>query len=491
MIGSGLAKSARCWRRCYLLALLLGIAAGVGAIAGLTWSWWALAGVLVGAGFPGAVWQARWPASYERRVVWPALRRGWRKRVQLVWPEVCREAGLSSQRTVKARDGAGSVQVWTPPALREVSASGVWVDVIAQVRMGQTPDELIAAAPRFAAAMNAQSVATEQLAPSVVQLRLVMCEPLRVPVTAAVPQHVELDRITLGRQVDGSPWSMQLIERHTLVVGASGSGKGSVLWGICGGLAPAARADLVRLYGVDLKGGVEIGMGEGLFTTTAETVDEALVVLRTLVEVMDKRLARMRGVERLHRPAPGEPLHVLVIDELAALVAYSTEREKVAEATKLLARLLSAGRAPGILVLAFVQDPTKKTVEMRGLFTQTVALRLRSAEEVRMVLGDGMTDVAPAHKISPATPGMGYVVQENGTAVRVRADYWPDGLVQRIGHDFPAPVKQPVVHVAPAPGNADNGDSGPARSPRKPRSPRASRGLRSDAATRSDDSEAS
>jgi len=69
VVGSGLAKSARSWRRCYLLALVLGIVAGVGAIAGSSWSWWALAVVLIGAGFPGAVWQARWPESYERRVV--------------------------------------------------------------------------------------------------------------------------------------------------------------------------------------------------------------------------------------------------------------------------------------------------------------------------------------------------------------------------------------------------------------------------------------
>ena len=64
--------------------------------------------------------------------------------------------------------------------------------------------------------------------------------------------------------------------RHTLVVGCSGSGKGSLLWGIAGGLAPAVSADVVRLWGIDLKRGVEIGFGAGLFTTTAYTRADAL-----------------------------------------------------------------------------------------------------------------------------------------------------------------------------------------------------------------------
>lgn len=73
---------------------------------------------------------------------------------------------------------------------------------------------------------------------------------------------------------------------------------------------------------------------------------------------------------------------------------------------------------------------------MRGLFTQTVALRLRSRDEVAMVLGDGMTDSAPAHRISPNEPGTGYVVTENGSTMRVRADYWPDSLIRSVASEY-------------------------------------------------------
>ena len=133
----------------------------------------------------------------------------------------------------------------------------------------------------------------------------------------------------------------------------------------------------------------------------------------------------MAGRVRLHQPRPGDPLHVLVIDELATLTAYGDKAERE-EANRLLAEIQSQGRALGVVVVAFVQDPRKDTVPTRSLFTQTVALRLRSASEVTMVLGDGMAALAPAHRVSPAAPGTGYLVDEDGTVDRVRADFWPD-----------------------------------------------------------------
>ena len=101
--------------------------------------------------------------------------------------------------------------------------------------------------------------------------------------------------------------------------------------------------------------------------------------------------------------------------------------------------MLTQGRALGVVVVAMVQDPRKETVSMRGLFTQTVALRLRSAEETRMVLGDGMAALAPAHRISPAAPGTGYVVGDDGTVDLVRADWWSDELVRQAADDLPRP----------------------------------------------------
>jgi S-DNA-T family DNA segregation ATPase FtsK/SpoIIIE len=251
-----------------------------------------------------------------------------------------------------------------------------------------------------------------------------------------------------------------------------------VLWGVCCGLAPVVRADVVRLWGIDLKRGVELAMGEALFSTRAYTPADALAVLKALMAVIDERGARMAGATRLHEPVVGDPLHVLVIDELAALTAYA-DLDVRREANRMLAEILTQGRALGVVVLGCVQDPRKDVVAMRGLFTQTIALRLRSVEETVMVLGDGMSRLAPAHRISPLHPGTGWVVDDTGSADRVRADFWPDPLIRDLATRYAT-----EAHVNLTTSEHDNentalDDLGPVQSPaprRRPRTPRQPRG---------------
>ena len=77
---------------------------------------------------------------------------------------------------------------------------------------------------------------------------------------------------------------------------------------------------------------------------------------------------------------------------------------------------------------------------MRELFTQTIALRLASSSETRMVLGDGYGDLAPAHRIDRTMPGAGYVVRDDGVVERVRADFWPDDVIRTVSERYPAPT---------------------------------------------------
>lgn len=106
------------------------------------------------------------------------------------------------------------------------------------------------------------------------------------------------------------------------------------------------------------------------------------------------------------------------------------------EAAASLSRILTKGRALGIVVAAFLQDPRKEVLPMRGLFTQTIALRLRSREEVTMVLGDGMADTAPAHRIEPDRPGTGYVIAEDGHTAKVRSDFWSDDQIRATARQY-------------------------------------------------------
>ena len=203
-----------------------------------------------------------------------------------------------------------------------------------------------------------------------------------------------------------------------------------MFWGIAAGFGPAVKAGLVRLVGIDLKYGIEVSVGLELFTKVATTEDDAVNTLAALEKLMDSRGAKMAGNNRQHTPTASQPLVVLLIDELAGVTAYMSDPALRKEAGASLSRILTKGRALGVVVAAFLQDPRKEVLPQRGLFTQTIALRLRSRDEVAMVLGDGLADAAPAHRISPEIPGTGYVVAEDGSTMRVRADYWTDTQIR-------------------------------------------------------------
>lgn len=408
-----------------------------------------------------AVWLRLSPGSYENLVAGPSARLGWVWWSRRRWPHLARECGLSVHReqrrsrtarlvdTFASRPAPAATKVWVHPQLCSTTAKGVTLTVTVRARTGQTVEDLEKAAPAIAAAAGARSFRCRALSPSTVEYVLVMADRLRATRHAAAPTDVQLDAVPVGRRQDGTPWALPLVGRHTLVVGCSGSGKGSVFWGVCGGLAPAVSAGLVRLWGVDLKRGVEVGMGRHLFSEVATTPGQALDVLARLLRVVDQRGRQMAGQSRLHQPRSADPLHVLAIDELAVLTAY-TDPETRKEASRLLAEVLTQGRALGVVVLACVQDPRKEVVGLRGLFTQTIALRLRSADETRMVLGDGTAALAPAHRISPSAPGTAWLIEENGSADRVRADFWPDELVRSVAVRHPAPYALHDADPAPA-----------------------------------------
>ena len=94
-----------------------------------------------------------------------------------------------------------------------------------------------------------------------------------------------------------------MLGHHILVAGATGSGKGSVVWSLIAALAPAIRAGSVRVCVVDPKGGMEFGRGAELFTGFAyDNSEHTLALLHAVVTVMQKRAARLRGRTRLHTP---------------------------------------------------------------------------------------------------------------------------------------------------------------------------------------------
>lgn len=381
-----------------------------------------------------ALWDAISPLTYERFCGGPLRRRAWRRRVRKEWVSVSRRCGLTWPWDADRKQSV--------PRLLKVTARGNTLTLRVRAVVGQTVDDLGAATDAVATAFEAEAAECHRVSPGVVEMVFTMRELLHEPATPPVPHDVETTAVTLGRRADGTPWRLDLAERHTLVVGRSGSGKGSIFWGIAGNLAPASHAGLVRLWGIDLKGGVEVAVGAGMFASVAMDEQAALRLLRDLNAVVVARQAAMRGHSRLFEPSVGDPVHVLLIDELAVLTGYAS-RDVVNEASALLKRILTQGRALGVIVVAFVQDPRKETVGMRELFTQTIALRLASTSETRMVLGDGYGDLAPAHRIDRTMPGAGFVVRNDGVVERVRADFWPDDLIYAVAAQYP-PLPDPV-----------------------------------------------
>lgn len=424
-----------------------------------------------------AVWHTASPLTYEAVLGGPIRRHGWRRRVRRNWKGIADRCGLATAPRAGERQGI--------PRLGRVRASGTTLSLHVRARVGQTVDDVVSAAEAIATSLGAQAVDVRRLGAGWVELLLTMRELLDVASVPAAPSGTETRWVTIGRRADGTPWRLDLAGRHTLVVGRSGSGKGSIFWGVAGNLAPAAHAGLAQLWGIDLKGGVEVAIGAPMFSHVAMDEGSAVRVLRGLSRVIVVRQRVMRGLARQFEPTPGDPVHVLMIDELAVLTAYAS-KEVVNEAASLLKLVLTQGRAFGVMVVAFVQDPRKETVGMRDLFTQTIALRLASASETSMVLGDGMAAIAPAHRISPAMPGTGYAVTDDGFAQRVRADYWSDDLIRTIAATYPAPPARPLAEDAAAgaaiPGEAESAgtEDVPPRRPRAPRKPRSPRSAASE-----------
>lgn len=262
------------------------------------------------------------------------------------------------------------------------------------------------------------------------------------PTTAA---RVQLAAATVGVTDTGTPWRLPIQGHHILVAGSTGSGKSSVVQSLVAGLAPAVRSGLVQLCVIDPKGGMEFARGAGLFTVfAADRAEQTLVLLRGLVKLMDGRTQLLRGHTRTHTPSVEDPLTVVIIDELAALTAYGTDRKIRAEVDQLLGLLLSQGRAVGITLIGAVQDPSKEVVSLRQHFTVRVGLRLTESNQTTMILGQAARDAgAVCDEIPDSTPGVGYVMVD-GTAEpqRVRAFHVTDDDIDYLVTHFQPPKRR-------------------------------------------------
>jgi S-DNA-T family DNA segregation ATPase FtsK/SpoIIIE len=365
-------------------------------------------------------WAALAAYSFETWIAQPVRQRflmWWRYTRN--WESVCALNGLTTRDRERDRT--------LTPRLRLICIGKHTDTVDLRVVTGQSVNDWRKRVHELAATWRADRLTIRATAPGELRITItrydVLAHPIPLP-RRATSTNVNLAAVAVGVTDTHRWWRVPLLGHHLLVAGATGAGKGSVLWSLIAGLAPSVRTGHVRLCVIDPKGGMELGAGAPLFTAFShDAADNTLELLRKLVAVMHARANRLRGHTRLHTPTPSEPLVVVIIDEMAALTAYVTDRKTRTEIEHLLGLLLSQGRAVGISLIAAIQDPSKDTLPVRQLFTVPIGLRLTEASQTAMVLGQGARDAGAECDLIPDTsPGVGYMMID-GTAEpqRVRA----------------------------------------------------------------------
>lgn len=359
------------------------------------------------------------------------------------WPAYMESAGLSR----KSLDGSGEVVV--PPLYGLEFNERRQLVVRPGMLLGQTIDDWEAALEKLrtaTGALRARCVTDDHRTGLAIVFSfddaLAETSKLELPAKEVA---ISTDTAQLGFDEDGNPWNLDL-RISTLTAGATGAGKGSVMWQTIVSQGPNVAAGLVQLQGIDLKGGMELSLGLPMFTRYATEMPEAVLLLEEAAQQCKDRAKRMAGISRMHHATVDEPMVMVVIDELANLVAYQTDRDLLRRAEAALAILLTQGRAVGFYVFGFLQDPRKEVLKMRNLFPQSIALRLDSAEEGAMMLShDAVRAGARCENIPKSQPGVGYVLADNGQVTRVRAAYVPDEQIREAAELFPAPNRLPIV----------------------------------------------
>jgi DNA segregation ATPase FtsK/SpoIIIE, S-DNA-T family len=378
-------------------------------------------------------WAQTSPTSFNR---WVTARirsrwRGWRIYC-LCWPETCALHGLTNRFDDRR----------LVPTLRSVTIGATRDVMTVGLLTGQSLADWQNKAPALAEAFRAHRVTIRSTRPGEIEITAHHGDALRNPVPLRRPvltTPVNPTWIRVGVTESGTWWHVPVLGHHILVAGATGAGKGSLLWSLIAGLAPGIHAGWTQVVVVDPKGGMEFGRGSRLFSGFAyDNGNDTLALLRAVTQLMRRRAERLRGYTRLHVPSVEEPLVVVIIDEIASLTSYIGDRKARAEVEQLLGLLLSQGRAVGISIIAAVQDPSKDVLPIRQLFSIRVGMRITESSQTTMVLGTAARDAgAICDRIPTSMPGVGYVCQD-GTAepVRVRAFHVTDPDIDYLSSDF-------------------------------------------------------
>lgn len=492
-----------------------------------------VAAVLGGAGvFPAlvcGVWSTQWPVSYERCASGPWRRWRWRRWARRGWPAVARACGLSVESSTRRRtfalDRGGKVastsQVvrrWRDPQLIAVVTRGGTLTLRVRVRLGQSVEEITSVAPKLRDAAGAHSVRCAQSSPSVLDIALVMTDPLagtRRSAVAAEPAATAGAAATrpvggvvvLGRGEDGADVVVDPGDAwHLAMQGATRSGKSALSYTLLGALAGRPE---VLVCGVDPSGILlspwEHARGGAWVATGTADMTRAVEALGGVVAEMDRRITALvaAGLDKVEVFDAGCPLLLVVLEEYPGALSAARSQDDAEGRTgadriaprieRHVGRLVKESAKVGIRLLVLAQRMSARAVDTddRSNFGLRVTLRVDNGDAVGM-LHDGPAARAYVEAARQFPPGMGLVEGPGRPLQRWRADLTDYATYRHLvaagitatatAKAFTATPAAPTPTVAAAPGGAaagvgfepgtENGLSWSGRKPRSPRKPR-------------------
>jgi len=253
-------------------------------------------------------------------------------------------------------------------------------------------------------------------------LRVIQTDPHAQPIAWPGPSVTSVTQpIEVGLFEDGRPVRVVILRRNVLIGGTTGSGKSGILNVILAALT--ACGDVV-IWGVDLKGGMELQPWAQCLARLATTPEQAIELFRDAIRELDRRTAQMtaRGA-RLWEPAPDMPALLIVVDEYA---------EMPPEAQDYADSLARRGRAVAVNLLAATQRPTQAAMgggAVRSQMDVRICLRVRERRDVDLILGQG-SFTAGWHAHALTQPGAFLLsTPEHTTPERARGYLINDGQV--------------------------------------------------------------
>ena len=226
------------------------------------------------------------------------------------WPEVAENAGLAGSEILSVVVDAWG---WTARVL---------------LRKGKTTEQVISKIPVLESNLGLRPgsmrvFADDKRADRFI-IRVIENDPHAAPVPWPGPSINSITKLVeIGVTEDGRPVRVLLLRRNALIGGIAGAGKSGILNLI---IAALAACNDVVLWGIDLKGGMELQPWAACFDRLATTPEEATEIFRDAVARLNQhaRDNAAKGI-RLHEPTPENPALIIITDEHAELPAEAHE----------------------------------------------------------------------------------------------------------------------------------------------------------------------